>query len=365
MTRRIAVILPRREPFDRDRFGAVALTAEAYVRHSAFRDVTEILGLAVAVPRDAEMFRAVTPIDRWWRKKNRGYAAGCAAALAATPPRHIDVHNRVEIFTYLARRFPEAAVSPWFHNDPREMGGAETATERQRILDRARFVFCVSDWVRRRFLDGVARDGERVLVIPEGFDTETAAVAEKEREIILVGRITPEKGTLPFAEALAAILPELPGWRAAIIGTPSPYHPDYHRKVAAAIAPLGDRVAMPGFLPHDQITARFGRAAIAAVPSHWDEAFGRTALEAMAAGCALIASRRGALPEILGDAGRSIEPPDAATMAAAIRELALDDGLRAELQGRARRRAVAEFDARRWSARLDAWRREIDPDLGR
>ena len=157
---RIAIVLPRKELFARDRFGAIALTAEAYARHSRFRAGTEILGMAVANPRDPEMFRAVTPRDAWWRRRNLGFAEGCAAYLMKAPPRHIDVHNRVEVFFRLAERFPEASVSLWCHNDPQDTRGARTARARQNILDRARFVFCVSDWVRTRFLEGVARGAE-------------------------------------------------------------------------------------------------------------------------------------------------------------------------------------------------------------
>ena len=108
---RIAVVLPRKEAFARDRFGAVSLVVEAYVGYSAYRGTTEVLGTAVAAPRDATMFRAIAPQDRWWRRRTRGFALGVSDYLAAAPPHHIDVHNRVEIFMVLAERFPAAAVS--------------------------------------------------------------------------------------------------------------------------------------------------------------------------------------------------------------------------------------------------------------
>ncbi|HEY5211193.1 MAG TPA: glycosyltransferase family 4 protein [Stellaceae bacterium] len=349
---RIAIVLPRKEAFARDRFGAIALTVEAYVRHSRFRDRTEILGMAVAAPRDPAMFRAIAPQDAWWRRRNLGFALGCAAYLSKAPPRHIDVHNRAETFLLLAERFPDAAVSPWFHNDPQGMRGAATPAARQRIADRAHRVICVSEWVRGRFLDGVARRAERVVVLPEGFDTETVTPAAKEKRILYVGRIAPEKGVLPLAQALAQILPALPDWRTALIGAGRKPGDDYGRRVGAALAPVADRVALPGFLTHERIMAEFAGAAIAIVPSVWPEPFGRTAMEAMAAGCAIIASPRGGLPDIVGDAGLLVEP-EAAPLATAILALARDEAQRAELQRRARQRMVAAFDIRRWAALLD------------
>jgi UDP-glucose:(glucosyl)LPS alpha-1,2-glucosyltransferase len=363
MTRRIAVVLPRKEQFARDRFGAVSLVVESYVTHSAYRDATEVLGMPVRSPRDAIRFHAVTPRDRWWRRRNRGFALGVADYLAKEPPRHIDVHNRVELFTLLAERFPAAAVSIWFHNDPQEMRGAGTSPERHNILDRARHVFCVSDWVRSRFVEGISRDTDRVILLPAAVDATAVTPAPKEKSILYVGRIIEEKGVLPLAQALARILPEFPEWRVTIVGEGRKANDRYTRDVAAALAPLGDRATMPGFLDHETTMAAFARAAIAVAPSRWQEPFGRTVAEAMAAGCAVIASRRGGIPEIVSDAGILVESPDAAALAAALRRLIPDDGLRAELQQKARARAVDALDIRPWAARLDALRRESDPDL--
>jgi len=349
MSGRIAIVLPRKEAFATDRFGAIALTVDAYARHSRFRAETEILGMAVDKPRDPELFRAVAPKDSWWRRRNLGFAEGCVAYFGASPPRHIDVHNRVEVFFRLADTFRNADLSLWFHNDPQDTRGAYRAADRQRILARARRVVCVSEWVRARFLEGVAGDASRAVVLPEGIDSRDAPVAAKENLIVYVGRMIPDKGVLPLAQALAQVLPQLPGWRALMIGDGEK---KYMQQVAAALAPLGDRVALPGFLPHEQIVAAMARAAIAVVPSQWQEAFGRTAIEAMAAGCATIVARRGALPELAGDAGLVVEPAPP-SLAAATLGLAQNEAARSDFQRRGRARAVAEYDVRRWSARLD------------
>lgn len=348
MSGRIAVVLPRKEAFAIDRFGAIALTAEAYARHSRFRAETEILGMAVDRPRDPELFRAIAPKDSLWRRRNLGFAEGCIAHFGAAPPRHIDVHNRVEVFFRLADTFRNADLSLWFHNDPQDTRGAYRAADRQRILARARRVICISEWVRARFLDGVDGDASRVVVLPEGIDAQEAPVATKENLIVYVGRIIPDKGVLELAHALAQALPKLDGWRAMIVGDGEK---KYMQQVMAAVASLGERVALPGFLPYDQIAGTLARAAIAVVPSQWQEAFGRTAIEAMAAGCATIVARRGALPELAGDAALVVEP-DPASLAAAMLGLARNEAS-SGYQQRGRARAVAAYDVRRWSARLD------------
>jgi glycosyltransferase involved in cell wall biosynthesis len=50
-------------------------------------------------------------------------------------------------------------------------------------------------------------------------------------------------------------------------------------------------------------------AGVLAFPSHY-EGFGLPALEAMHSGCPVIASNRGSLPEIVGDAALSLDPDD-------------------------------------------------------
>jgi glycosyltransferase involved in cell wall biosynthesis len=94
------------------------------------------------------------------------------------------------------------------------------------------------------------------------------------------------------------------------------------------------------------------------VPSRWPEPFGLTALEAMAAGGALLCAPRGGLPEVFGDAGLAIDPDNPAALAATIQELAADPARIAAL-GEAGRARARQFDLPVAAARLDALRRRI------
>lgn len=363
MSGRIVHILPRREGFSPTRFGAIALSVEDYVRHSAYHGITEVLGSPVDVARDPAVFRPIEPKPAWWRRKTLDFAAGCAAYLAANPPRHIDVHNRIEVFTALAKRFPQAATSLWLHNDPQTMRGAKTARERQAVMDRAQYVFCVSDWVRRRFTEGLTRHQERAVVLPGVLDVRESSGVPKQPVILYAGRIIEDKGVLLLADALARALPALPGWRAEIIGSGTEAEAAYERQVRAVLAPLGDRVALPGFVPHGEIMAAFTRAAIAVVPSLWEEPFGRTALEALASGCTVIATPRGGLPEVIGDVGIPLDPATPEHLADLLTTLATDDARRATLHDKAIAHAAAAFGVQRWAGYLDGLRKAIDPTL--
>ncbi len=96
-------------------------------------------------------------------------------------------------------------------------------------------------------------------------------------------------------------------------------------------------VRMLGRVEGAQLEALRKGAALAIVPSRSAETFGMAAAEAMAAGVPVVASRIGALPELVDDAGL-VEPGDAASLAEAIGRLWRDAEHGA--RGRARIRKV-------------------------
>ena len=313
-------------------------------------------------PLDAELFFAVASQKEMVAQPNSRVRQRLSRAYDANMPRHIDVHNRVSVFHACARRFPAATVSLWLHNDPLETRGAETPARRRRIL-RAGVVICVSHWLRQRFLQGLDDQSRSKGARAAQCDRRSSlfSFATKENSILYVGRIIPEKGASIYAEAMAKALPQLPGWRGVFYlggarGKAVRAPTAYERQVCASFATLGERATMAGFLSHERVMEEFFRSAIAVVPSLWDEPFGRTAMEAMAAGCAVIATRRGGLAEVVGDAAVDLEPPEVDTLAQEIVALARDEFRRGDLQRRAAARAAQLFDIRGWSARLDALR---------
>jgi glycosyltransferase involved in cell wall biosynthesis len=359
----IAIILPRREKFARRQFGAVALTVESYLRHSVNRPYTRVMGLAVDEPRDTMCFRAVRPKYGWWRRKTIAYAMGCAALIGDEPARHIDVHQRIEIFEYIVRRFPGAAVSLWLHNDPQEMKAGRSVRRRRHILESAARVICVSGWVRERFLEGLEQHpaSKRAVVFPNPIEMENDISDKREDLILYVGRLRPEKGPHILSRALLQALPRLPQWRALFVGEGDRRGDSYVAQLQSSLRPLGERVAFAGFLPNENIRELFSRSAIAVVPSLWEEPFGRTALEALAGGSALVATLRGGLPEVVGDAAVSLVPETAERLATVLYELASSETLRRSLSQLGRKQAGL-FEAKAWAGKLDALRREVEAE---
>ena len=83
-----------------------------------------------------------------------------------------------------------------------------------------------------------------------------------------------------------------------------------------------------GSLGKDKLVAHYQRLDVVVIPSlptpNWLEQFCRVAVEAMACGVPIVASRSGALPEVVGDAGVLVPPNDPTSLAAALQKLASD-----------------------------------------
>lgn len=112
-----------------------------------------------------------------------------------------------------------------------------------------------------------------------------------------------------------------------------------------------------GYLPRRHIIALMQCASFFVFPSIY-EGFGIPALEAMQLGTPVLTSSGGALPEVVGDAAMMVDPLDITAMTAAIRELAGDADLRAELARRGPLRAK-RFSVEAFAAQLRLAYRQI------
>jgi glycosyltransferase involved in cell wall biosynthesis len=102
---------------------------------------------------------------------------------------------------------------------------------------------------------------------------------------------------------------------------------------AAILQPLRDHPRLAGRVRHlgyvsDADRERLYREASILVLPSLEEGFGMTALEAMQVGVPVVTSNRGALPEVVGEAGTLVEPLDEAALARAIERLLGDPVLR-------------------------------------
>jgi len=122
---------------------------------------------------------------------------------------------------------------------------------------------------------------------------------------------------------------------------------------------VGDRVTFAGAVDTDAVVDLLAAADVFCFPSKW-EGQGNAVLEAMAAGCPVVASDIGPLREVVGDAGILVAPEDALALADGLRrvaEMSIDE--RVALSMSARRRVEELFDARGRVRDLETFYRDL------
>jgi glycosyltransferase involved in cell wall biosynthesis len=181
---------------------------------------------------------------------------------------------------------------------------------------------------------------ERIRNVRNGLDTELfspdAKVEKDPVELLCVGRSAdPNKGIATMVKALARLPSQV---RLTLVDDDSP---ENQVRRWAREAGVEDRLRLTGRLESAELITLYRRAAIVVVPSLY-EGFGLPAVEAMACGTPVVATRAGALPEVIELTGGGIlaEPDDPDSLANAIGALLESSETRELLAKRGRERVV-------------------------
>jgi glycosyltransferase involved in cell wall biosynthesis len=119
--------------------------------------------------------------------------------------------------------------------------------------------------------------------------------------IVYSGRINQDKGVSELIDAMLRIK-KTSNIKLMIIGGSffgNTNNEDFFiRSLKEKSKTLEERIVFTGFIPYEDVPYYLHLADIAVLPSMWDEPFGLTIAEALAAGLPLITTRSGGIPEI-------------------------------------------------------------------
>lgn len=180
--------------------------------------------------------------------------------------------------------------------------------------------------------------------------------------LLFVGTLEPRKnvgGLLDAYERLLTLRPDAPPL--VVAGRHTAAAEAWLARIARP--PLRGHVEVRGFVPGDERCALYRGAAALVLPS-LDEGFGLPALEAMALGVPVIGTTRGAVPEVVGDAGLLADPEDPAGLALAMQRVLSEPGLADALRAAGRARSGLFNWAESARTLLDRYRRLLGPDPG-
>ncbi len=227
---------------------------------------------------------------------------------------------------------------------------------------RASRVITDSEHSRQDLTELLGLAPDKVCVIPIGLLPRFRPVQDAQacmrygvsgRFVLYVGNFKPHKNLIRLLKAFRWVREEGLGkcgdsWNLALAG----HDPKHRPAVEQMVRQLGleDSVIWTGLVEDDDLPALYSTADVFVFPSLY-EGFGLPALEAMACGTAVIASRTTSLPEVVGEAGLLVDPEDSAELGKSLLKLLTDKELRSQLEERGLKR-VQQFSLAATSGRL-------------
>jgi D-inositol-3-phosphate glycosyltransferase len=243
---------------------------------------------------------------------------------------------------------------------------AETAAEREHAVryEIERRTMAGSDRVvaataidRQQMLRYYGDDLAPISVIPCGVDLEhfsprplaqaraEVGLSASEKMILFVGRIQRLKGLEVLVRAFA-LLGDLDA-RLVIVGGQPGNSPESREisRLQHLVTKLGiaERTTFVGAVPHERLPLYYSAADVTVMPSSY-ESFGLVAVESLACGTPVVASRVGGLTSIVrdGETGFLVPWRDAALFAERVRRVLEDEAFRTQLAAHARQ-SVLEY----------------------
>lgn len=246
----------------------------------------------------------------------------------------------------------------------------------QKRLAKADLVIGCSEYITEQIRQRFPEFAERCQTVYNGVDIEKFSEQKddlKEREerakqLLFVGRISPEKGVHILLEAFAKVVEHHPETHLKIVGLTQliPYEfivalsDDPKVTKLASFYPdrwlsylsrwqndstIAERVSFIGSVSNSEVVNHYQNTDIFVFPSIVNEAFGIPIIEAMAMGVPVVVSRSGAFEEVVdeGKTGLIVERDDADALAEAILQLLADEQSRKAMAKAARERVAALF----------------------
>ena len=283
-------------------------------------------------------------------------------AIQSTFDGFVFLQNAPAPLPMLKRHSPNAKVVLHVHNS---LFTTYTRKEVEKTISTADVIICNCEFLADEIvgrLSGVR--SPKIAVVYNGVDTKRfvpspGLVDPANISILFVARMVPEKGADLLIKAARKIYGGKRRFKLQIVGNQgfsaggplSPFEIEL-RKLAS---PMGESVEFLPFVDRHKILPIYQSANIFCAPSNWNEPCTLTIPEAMACGTPTIASRRGGIPEMAGDAALYFDTPNVDELAELLEYLVDDAKARSEWSSKARLRAE-QCD---WSHRYISLRRAL------
>ncbi|MDC1035027.1 glycosyltransferase family 4 protein [Alphaproteobacteria bacterium] len=305
---KINILLPFKEKFDENKASSVSITVRNNLLYSNYLNQIKVFGQNVENPLFKNNFVGLKYSISSLKSRNKFLAHEMLKLINKDPDKKqlIEIHNRPYLVKQITKGngFP---VSLFFHNDPQTMKGSKSIREREDILEKCAAIFCVSEFIKKKFLEGINDNLQKVHVLYNGVDRKLKKFPKKKKEVLFVGRLVPEKGVDLYVDVIGDIANKFLDWQFDLIGSfrlgDDKNEGSFANNIIRKFKKNSKQTRFYGFKNQDFVQGKMKRASIIVIPSIWEEPYGLVAAEAMSNGIAIIASDVGGIPEVLKENG--------------------------------------------------------------
>ena len=166
----INILLPHKEKFSNDLASSVSITIANNLKFSKFQNKIKIFGQHVTKPMFKKNFVGIKNKFSFFKSKNENLAENMCKIIKKTQMgmKIIEMHNRPYLVEKVYNNLDNKIIVLFVHNDPLEMKGSMTTTERIELLNMVDKIICVSNFIKKKFLIGIKKNREKVIVLFNG-----------------------------------------------------------------------------------------------------------------------------------------------------------------------------------------------------
>ena len=346
----IAYVLLRNSVFGPKGAASVELCVRDLIRHSRYAGSTLVVCPKVDRPFDGIRIKTV-PDVLLGGNLAKAWSVGRLLRREEIDLAIVENHLPAAALIASASGVPAILHSHAYEKAP---SGALKRATRDFELKRIAGLAFVSEDCANRFRSNFPTARAPMRAIPNGLDmADWSGSVPKESTILSVGRALDDKGHVEAMRAIARLLRSRQEWSARFILSAIEREPQIVRELRNAAADFDGRIRIETNLPYAEVKAAWEKAAVGMVLTKTPEPFGRTALEALASGTALVASGLGGLAEVCGGDALIVDPKDADGVASSLASLLDSPDLRCKLARSGRARVERLFDIRVVAKRMD------------
>jgi glycosyltransferase involved in cell wall biosynthesis len=292
---KISVLLPYKENFSNEYAGAVSIFINAVNEKSIYKKEITVYGNTQYKKILSKNYCNLSLKNKSIIESSSNYYVNnFIKKKGVITSDIIEIHNRPNYIKKILL-LKKAKKILYFHNNPLEMKGSITKSERLFLIKHLDKIIFNSIWTKNQFLNNlplIYQKIDKLSIIYQSTKKKKIDIKKKKKIISFVGKLNAAKGYDLFGKACIKILKEFPNWKVEVVGDEARENINFNHP----------RFNLNGFQSHNYVQNLYKRTSIAVICSRWEEPFGRTSLEAASNGCAIIISDRGGLPETTDNA---------------------------------------------------------------